>query len=502
MTAVAPVGVDVATCEQEPIHIPGSVQPHGILLVLKPGSLAILQASANAAPVLRFDVEDALGQPLGAVMVEGAGDLLEDLQERLPDQGNAHLRLVVLNGRTYNAIAHRADGMVVLELEETDSAEAGSLDALYPQIRVYVDELQTMPTVEALNALAAAQVRRITGFDRVMIYRFDAQWNGTVVAEDRNDALPSYLDLRFPASDIPAQARELYRLNRLRLIADADYEPVPILPAVNPETGRPIDLSFSVLRSVSPVHVEYMQNMGTPASMSISIVEGGRLWGLISCQHKTPRRVPVHVRTACDFLSQIVAMQLSAKARNTDAAQRIERQAIQTKLLAFMAAEEQFIHGLTKHPEELLALANAEGAAVVLDGGCVTLGHAPPEARVREIVEWLSETQSHDAVFATDSLAAAMPGAEAFADTASGLLAVSISQLHPSYVLWFRPEVVQTVKWGGDPRKPVASNPGGLRLHPANPSRCGRRRSSSDRCPGRRPRSTRRARCATPSSAS
>lgn len=183
MTAVAPVGVDVATCEQEPIHIPGSVQPHGILLVLKPGSLAILQASANAAPILRFDVEDALGQPLGAVMVEGAGDLLEDVQERLPDQGNAHLRLVLLNGRTYNAIAHRADGMVVLELEKTDSAEAGSLDALYPQIRAYVDELQTMPTVEALNALAAAQVRRITGFDRVMIYRFDAQWNGTVVAD-------------------------------------------------------------------------------------------------------------------------------------------------------------------------------------------------------------------------------------------------------------------------------------------------------------------------------
>lgn len=458
--------LDLTACEQEPIRIPGSVQPHGILLVLKPGDLEILQASANAGTVLNCDADSALGRPLGEALLESGPDLVAGIAEEVPDKGIAHIRLVRLGGKAFNAIAHRSDDAIVLELEETSAAETGTLDTLYPQIRAFVDELHTLPTIDAVNAAVASQVRRITGFDRVMIYRFDEHWNGTVVAEDRNDRLPSYLDLRFPASDIPAQARELYRLNRLRLIPDAQYEPVPIVPLANPRTGEPTDLSFSVLRSVSPVHLEYMQNMGTPASMSISIIEEGRLWGLISCHHAEPRRVPVHVRTACDFLGQVVAMQVSARSHSFDTAQRVERQAIQTKLLAFMAAEEQFIHGLTEHPDELLELADAGGAAVIVDGTCTVLGSAPDERHVRAIVDWLDQTRATGEVFHTVSLAAEMPGAEAFADKASGLLAVSISQLHPSYVLWFRPEVVQTVNWGGDPRKPVAPEPGATRLHP------------------------------------
>lgn len=458
--------LDLTACEQEPIRIPGSIQPHGILLVLDPDGLRILQASANAGAVLKVDINGALGQPLGGVLVEGATDLLGDLTENVPDKGIAHVRAVKLSERAYNAIVHRANDAIILELEETNAAETGTLDTLYPKIRAFVDELHTLRTIEALNAAVASQVRQITGFDRVMIYRFDNQWNGTVVAEDRNERLPSYLDLRFPASDIPAQARELYRLNRLRLIPDAAYEPVPIIPVTNPATTQPIDLSFAVLRSVSPVHLEYMQNMGTPASMSISIIEEGRLWGLISCHHAEPRRVPVHVRTACDFLGQVVAMQVAARLRSFDAAQRVERQSIQTSLLAFMAAEDKFIHGLTKHPDELLALADASGAAVVMNGACTLLGDAPEERHVNAIVDWLSETRSTSNVFQTESLADQMPGADEFADRASGLLAISISQLHPSYVLWFRPEVVQTVNWGGDPRKPAMAEAGAARLHP------------------------------------
>ncbi|MGN6549394.1 MAG: ATP-binding protein [Pararhizobium sp.] len=458
--------LDLVACEREPIRIPGSIQPHGILFVLDAQSLDILQASANLRERLGIAVEEVLRRPLETVFAESQPDLLADLHTRLPDQGTAILRIVTLGDCPYRALAHRSQGTVILELEEATGTETGTLDTLYPQIRAFVDDLQTMPTVDALNDLAAAQVRRITGFDRVMVYRFDERWNGTVVAEDRNDALPSYLDLRFPASDIPAQARELYRLNRLRLIPDAGYQPVPIVPAANPKTGQPTDLSFSVLRSVSPVHVEYMKNMGTPSSMSISIVEEGRLWGLISCHSSEPRRVPAHVRAACDFLAQILAMQLSAKGRGAEASQRVALQGIEAKLLAFMAAEEHFINGLAKHPDAFLALTEAGGAAVVFEGECVTVGTAPPEGRVRDIAAWLSRTQPHDEVFSTVSLAAAMPETEDLAAVASGLLAVSISQLHPSYVLWFRPEVVQTVRWGGDPRKAAAPTPGGMRLHP------------------------------------
>ncbi len=462
-----PADVDLTGCAQEPIHIPGSIQPHGVLLAVTAGDFRLLQCSANAGAVLNADVAMALGRPLRDVLAAGAADLLDDLVPgRVPDKGTALLRQVTAGGQIYNLIAHEADGALILEFEEVDPAATGSLDALYPQIRTFVDVLGSTPSIEEMNAVAAAEVRRLTGFDRVLIYRFDENWHGTVVAEDRNDRLPSYLDLRFPASDIPAQARELYRLNRLRLIPDADYAPVPILPVANPATGRPLDLSFSVLRSVSPLHLEYMKNMGTPASMSISIVAEGRLWGLISCHHSGPRRVPVHVRTACDFLGQVVAMQISAKSRSFDTALRVERQAIQTRLLSFMAAEDHFIQGLTQHPGELLALAAADGAAVVFNGAYALLGRTPDETGVRAIIDWLGRDQAQHEVYQTDTLSAEMPGADAFADTASGLLAIAISQLHPSFVLWFRPEVVQTVNWGGDPRKASAPEPGALRLHP------------------------------------
>lgn len=460
-----PGAADLAGCEQEPIHIPGMIQPHGILLAVRPGSLELLQATSNAAGILRGTVDQALGRPLGQVLADGGADLLADLaRDRVPEQGIALLRQAVFGAQAYNIVAHRSGPAIVLEFEETDTSEPDSLDALLPAIRTFVDELSGLPTIGELTALAALRVRRITGFDRVLIYQFDEAWNGTVVAEDRNDRLPAYLDLRFPAGDVPAQARELYRLNRLRLIPDADYVPVPIVPTANPATGRPLDLSFSVLRSVSPLHVEYMKNMGTPASMSISIVVDGRLWGLIACHHAGPRRVPVPVRTACDFLGQVVAMQIAARTRSVDTAERVERHGIQTRLLSFMAAEEQFIHGLTRHPAELLALAGAGGAAVVLDGSCILLGDTPGETTVRLIIDWLAQTQGQHDVYHTESLAAAMPGADAFAARASGLMAIAISQLHPSYVLWFRPEVVQTVTWGGDPRKPVDGAT--QRLHP------------------------------------
>lgn len=457
--------IDLTACEQEPIRIPGTIQPHGVLLVLEPGELKLLQASVNADILFAGGVNAALGKPLARCWDDVDPALLDDLEQRVPENGIAHLRQIRANERSFSAIAHRAGESVILELESAER-ESGSLDALYPRIRAFVDDLDGIPSTEELCAAAASQVRRITGFDRVMVYRFDDQWNGTVVAEDRNDRLPSYLDLRFPASDIPAQARELYRLNRLRLIPNAVYRPVPIVPTDNPQTAAPTDLSFSVLRSVSPVHLEYMQNMGTPASMSISVVVEGALWGLISCHHAEPLRVPIHVRTACDFLAQVVAMQVAARSRSIEAAERVERQRIQTKLLAFMAAEEQFIHGLTGHADELLSLADAAGAAVVFDGACTLLGETPDEAAVQAIVAWLSEAPDHDDVFHTDSLVTEMPDAEAFAEAASGLLAISISQLHPSYVLWFRPETIRTVTWGGDPRKPAQPEPGATRLHP------------------------------------
>ncbi len=462
-----PTPDDISACDREPIHIPGSIQPHGLLLALDPADRTLVQTSANLAPL----IGEVLGQPLDAAWPQLAEALNTALDDIGDEPGARYLRTVTLTAggepRLYDVVAHHHDGLLILELEEITAGASASLDALYPAMRGFVQQLQSASTVETLCRVIAEDVRRITGFDRVLVYRFDETWNGTVIAEDRNDVLPSYMDLRFPASDIPAQARDLYRRNRLRIIPDANYTPIPVAPTVNTRTGRPLDLSYAVLRSVSPVHLEYMRNMGTMASMSISILREGELWGLISCHNKAPRRVPLQVRNACDFLTQIFSLQLAARERADEAHLRMRLGSIQAKLLGHMAEEERFINGLVNHPADLMALASAEGAAVVSGGHSWLIGKTPSEDEVQRLFDWLSLHHRED-VFATNALGQVFPEAEAYADQASGLLAISISKINPGYVLWFRPEVVRTVKWSGDPQKPVQEGAPGepTRLHP------------------------------------
>jgi chemotaxis family two-component system sensor kinase Cph1 len=274
--------------------------------------------------------------------------------------------------------------------------------------------------------------------------------------------LPSYLDLRFPASDIPAQAREMYRLNRLRLIPDAHYSPVPIEPQLNPRTGQPLDLTFSVLRSVSPVHVRYMKNMGTAASMSISILRDGQLWGLVSCHSKSPRRVPFEVRNACDIIAQALSAQIAAGEHRADAETRIRLKSKETRLLSHMAEEESFLSGLTKNEEDLLECTGANGAAILFEDQCRLVGLTPSEPEVRDLAAWLDREHLEPGIFHTECLPEVYPPALEFAANASGLVAASISSLHDSYIMWFRPEVQTTVNWGGDPRKPAEPDCQGL----------------------------------------
>ena len=363
-------------------------------------------------------------------------------------------------------MGHRSpDGHVILEFEEENDEEGpeaqATLEAFYPGVRDAYARLSRAASIDLLTTTTAEAVRRITGFDRVLVYRFEENWDGTVAAEARNERLPSYLGLRFPASDIPAQARRLYELNPLRLIANVDYRPTPILQA---EPGPPLDLTFSSLRSVSPVHLEYMRNMDTPASMSVSIIRGdGKLWGLISCHHSSPRRVSLAARNACDLVAQMFAVRVAAREEMAHAEARARLKGLEGRLLARMAHAKHFVDGLTVVLKDMLDLTGAKGAAVLTEGGCVLIGRTPPEAEVRRIAAWLAERETEE-VMETDFLSERLPEAENCADTASGLLAIPISKLHPSFVLWFRPEIIRTVSWGGDPRKPVEPTPS--RLHP------------------------------------
>ena len=270
---------DLDACAREPIHIPGGIQPHGYLLVLDPQALTVRQASANVEQILgaAFSPGAAID---GCVRLDG--ELHDELKAWRAGEDNTILRRIALNGREPQLLGHKTAQGLILEFEEPAlDAEAATLEGVYPQLMSYLSAPSHADIVN-LCRTAAERTRAITGFNRVLVYRFDKDWNGEVVAEDGDGVLPSYFGLRFPASDIPEQARELYRRNRLRLIPTCDYTPVPIEPPANPVDGRPLDLSPAALRSVSPVHLEYMRNMGTAASMSISIVIEGQLWGLIS----------------------------------------------------------------------------------------------------------------------------------------------------------------------------------------------------------------------------
>ncbi|WP_434622158.1 ATP-binding protein [Azospirillum sp. B2RO_4] len=450
--------LDLDACAREPIHIPGSIQPHGHLLGMEVDSLRLVCASAEAGAVLNRPPGEAFGTPVDQLIAAAStASLLRGLRAAPAEPVQLDI-LHLRGGDEFQAIGHRSGDLVILELEELPANGVGTLEALYPQMREGIRRMQAAHDFEALLAITAQEVRALTGFDRVLIYRFDEQWNGTVIAEDGNDRLPSYRGLRFPASDIPQQARRLYALNRLRLIADARYQPVPILS--DRRDLPPLDLSFSVLRSVSPVHLEYMRNMGTPASMSISVMDGDRLWGLISCHHAEPRQVSFAVRTACDLLGQMLSSQMIALERALDADHRIRSKSTQARLLAHMAAADHFIDGLGEDREDLLALVNADGAAILFDGDCRLIGRTPPQEVVEAIGADLAGQGIKD-LFASHQLPVESPAAAGMERTASGLLAISISQLHPSYLLWFRPEIVQTIDWAGDPNKPLDAS-GGL----------------------------------------
>lgn len=446
---------DASACDREPIHLSSSIQPQGELFVLHPHTHRILQSARTSGS------HDQSGLTLEEMFPASAG-LFADLDARLPSAGSLHLGAIRHEGDSFDVVGHRSGDSLVIEFERADTQGPATFDEVYPQVREFLDRLRGGTTIEEITKIAAAEIRNLTGFDRSLVYRFDDDWNGEVVAEDNSGRLPSYLGLHFPASDIPAQARELYRKNRIRLIADANYTPVPVTPQLNPETGRPLDLSYSVLRSVSPVHVEYMRNMGTMASMSISLMQGDRLWGLISCHHSSPARVSYQIRNACDFIGQVLSLQIAAREAALLAGKRQELRALQRRLLSSMAAADHFIDGLTRDASDLIGLTHSSGAAVIVDGTCRLVGETPSEAEVTQIADWFARQRKND-IFVTSSLREAMPSAEAYKATASGLIAISISQVHNSLVIWFRPEVIQTVSWGGEPGKTFDAS---LKIHP------------------------------------
>jgi chemotaxis family two-component system sensor kinase Cph1 len=440
--------VDLTDCDREPIHVPGTIQPFGVLLALNP-EMRVVQVSENVSDHLSMGAQDVLGRVLSDLVDPIAADEVREVlqNERWHD---ANPLRISASGKSFDGIVHRHEGAAILELEP--NPETPEEQSIHHPFRAAMLRVQRTSTLSDLANVITQEIRRTTRFERVMFYRFHEDGSGSVDAEAKDAGLEAYLGLRYPASDIPAQARRLYLKNWLRLIFDARQKPARIVPALRPDTGAPLDLSFSVLRSVSPIHIEYMENMGVRASMSVSLIVRDRLWGLISClNHTGPRRVSHSMRSACEFMGRLASLQIAAFEDRGIAGSRASRRATEDELhRAMLESKGSVLAALVAQPKALLQLVDAGGAAV-LSGDLVMCGHVPPSDVIREIAKWLEE-KGDLRPFSTASLGAHFPPALAASDVASGLLTFA---LPGARLMWFRPEIIQTVNWGGDPTKPV-----------------------------------------------
>ena len=484
--------IDLTNCDREPIHIPGKIQPHGVLLVFQEPSLKILQVSKNTERLLGISPSALIGKSLSFLFLQEEIEYLnncltsgEDLDYYNPLQltfspgaslakgEGEKLKVPIPNSQFqnyyfYGIIQRNIDGLLVLELEPKAVKFKSDRLNFYHLVKPSLAKIINASNFQEATELVVQEIRKLTCYDRVMMYRFEPDESGVVVAEDKLSQLEPYLGLHYPASDIPRQARELYSHNLLRLIVDINYQPVELLPVNNPLTNQPLDLSKSVLRSVSPIHVEYLQNMGVGSSFCISVINEQKLWGLIVCHHYQPKYLDYETRKACELLGQFMSLEL-VKKQKSDLDLYLEKvDSIQSQLKTGLSGKTETIAKvLQAHERKLLELVNATGVVVSFQDNLTLIGKTPHLEAVKELLNWLGERHQQE-LFYTDYLSNIYHPSLQYKHLVSGLLAVSIFLKNTSYhLLWFRPEVVQTVNWAGNPNKPVTvDNNGEPRLSP------------------------------------
>ncbi len=470
---------DLTDCDREPIHIPGAILPHGAMLVLDADTLEVLQAAGDTSRLLGVPLESLLGQSAAVLFRPDQIENLRGLAAALSLAKPRHLldpQMRVIADRPLDASIHRSGASLILEFEaadETDRFAADPLSGVQEMIRGF-DESSSL---RALCQVAAERVRDVACYDRVLVYKFMQDGSGWVIAESRVPGLEPFLDLHYPAADIPQQARALYLKNWLRLITEVDYESAPLIPALNPRTGMPLDMSQAILRNVSPIHREYLRNMGIDASMSISIIRGGQLWGLIACHHYSQRILPRHLRAVCELFGSMFSLLLESREKGEQFDERLASRMVLQNLMLNLASADDYAVGLTQQSPNLLDYihggasagdgARQGGVAVTVKGQLTALGVTPSHEQIDCLIEWLNtHVPKNEGVFSTDRLSELWQPAAAFAAVASGILVISVSDELSDFIIWFRPELVGTTSWAGEPAKLIVAGQGEDRLSP------------------------------------
>lgn len=456
--------VNLTNCESEPIHIPGSIQPHGFLMGIKKDSYVIDFCSENINAYVDFKPESILGKVLSDVFpADQSADFILYANEEFIDTAKPFV--FTLNDVPYNTTVHKSGGTIVLELEPFPDGTL-NLPNLYNQTRKFVSIMERYTYLPELCQEIANETREITGYDRVMIYKFDSDYNGEVIAESKSENISSFAGQKYPHSDIPVQARELYIRNPLRMIADINYQPVPILTLDDSteKSNKSLDLSNSILRSVSPIHIEYLQNMGVGATLTISLLQNHKLWGLIACHHYSPKILPHYTRLSALLQGHFLTSQIAVRevAEEFEVGRDVDKALVDS--LELLHDNENFIDTYFQSPS-ILKLANANGSALYYNGKLYKSGDVPEDEKLIRLFHFLAgEYPNHGTD--TFSLSTIYPEGSELSKLASGIIYHPLNSGNANGIVWIRPEKVETINWAGDPRKAVLQSENGFRLTP------------------------------------
>ena len=463
MSAVSNQQVDLTNCDREPIHQLGHIQDFGGLIACTSDWL-IAHVSANCEDILQPRKPLRQGDRLADHFTAATIDLLRDKLGSAADFEMVERLFgvdLMQSGRLFDVALHSSGDRIIVEFEPHDATVSGYHAG---KLRPLMQRLDDAPDIAGLCHEAARAMKQLLGFDRVMVYRFHEDESGEVIAEDREPHLESFLTLRYPRSDIPQQARRLYVKNLFRIIADVNAQPVPIEPATGLD-GQPLDLSLSTLRAVSPIHIEYLKNMGVGASLSISIVIKGKLWGLFACHHYSARHLPFALRTLAEVFSQLFSLKLEMTLATAGSRMQARAQKLHDRLMTRLAGGNSLAESLPVIENAIAEIIPHDGLTAYVEGAFKGRGHAPTQEQFEALIPMLN-TSATSKIFHSEELKAQIPAAADFADTVVGALIIPVSRRPRDYVVLWRRELARKVKWAGNPEKPVASGPNGDRLTP------------------------------------
>jgi len=457
-------------CGSLPIHHINSIQDYGYLIVLDVNSLDIIQLSENFATLTGKTLTDLIRLNLSDFCTEASSGAVKDvIEEGNRDRVPLNVELQTVNGiQVFNTLLHVKQEYVLMEMELADQKVLRPFTEVFREVRQFIAALEHNSTIQEVCDNAIREIRRISGFDGVRMYSFDADWNGTVIAEEITEGLEAYLGQTFPASDVPRQARALYVKNPFRLIPDRAYKAVRLYPVINPVTNAFIDLSDCNLRGIAPVHLEYMANMNVVASMSIRVMRGNTLWGLISCHHLERNCPDAELRYIFEWLSMEISNRISAVLDNEELSGAAHLLAKRSLVTDHIYAKDDIMDGILQDENlNVLSLFNASGVLVKLAGKVDCRGIVPEKHDLENLLLWV-ESKEIDQLYSNYHLGDVYEEATGFDDVACGILVIPIDGNNGDYVICFRPELVRDINWGGDPNQTIKFEQNSERYHPRN----------------------------------